>query len=445
MRNKYDKREPKIQASRWGTWRVRFYDHGDGQYREKHCSTKTEAQNLRRAIITDDNLSQWFPEKFDPNEQIKTFRDLAEKWLDHGEHVRRISKSCLHTYRSHLKHHVYPTLGNILLKKLKLDHIEALAKEVKTKVPMTKSYQAIRKNRWDEIEDDGEFISLSYQREILTVACMITTWASKRRPPLLQINPFETFKLPETPEHLYDYWMLEEEDKFLDWIESGGYYQAETTRYKTDGTKSVINMQIRNPEELRDIVLFALRTGMRLGEIGALRNMDVDLARGFIVVRATYCSKERVRKNTTKNKRSRRIEINGDVRAILEKRKFKAQKEPVFNIHMNSIRYFSRTCRWAGVKEIHFHSLRHTCLTNLANGYGMVKALPLPKVQQIAGHLDIKTTMRYVHGDLINDTASLQLSREERRSVAEEKLSPSPQTQTESKRKGLRLVISGRD
>ena len=233
----------------------------------------------------------------------------------------------------------------------------------------------------------------------------------------------------------------------MDWLESGGYYEAETTRYKKDGTKSVINMQIRNPEELRDIVLFALRTGMRLGEVGALRNAEVDLARGFIVVRASYCAKERVRKNTTKNKKSRRIEINDDVRAILEKRKFKPQNEPIFNIHMNSIRYFSRTCRWAGVKEIHFHSLRHTCLTNLANGYGMVKPLPLPKVQQIAGHSDIKTTMRYVHADLINDTASLQLSREERRSLpgATVPSPPEPPLPEATIKKGLRLVSSSKN
>ena len=61
----------------------------------------------------------------------------------------------------------------------------------------------------------------------------------------------------------------------------------------------------------------------------------------------------------------------------------------------------------------------------------MVKPLPLPKVQQIAGHLDIKTTMRYIHGDLINETGSLQLSREERaaqknRSKAGPDRSPDP-------------------
>ena len=75
---------------------------------------------------------------------------------------------------------------------------------------------------------------------------------------------------------------------------------------------------------------------------------------------------------------------------------------------------FLKDMRLAGVKEIHFHSLRHTCLTNLANGYGMDKPLPITQVQKIAGHADIKMTQRYVHTHGIEGTGSGQWSREER-------------------------------
>ncbi|MFK7824167.1 MAG: tyrosine-type recombinase/integrase [Oligoflexales bacterium] len=416
MKNNYNKSEPKIYQSEYGTWKVRFYDDADGIYRNKSCRTKTEAENLKRAIARGDNLSHWFPNESEINESLKTFQDLAARWIEHGRHVRQISESCLMNYSCHLKNHIFPVFGQIELRKLKLDHLEKLAKELRIKKAKSKSYLAIRKTHWENnaIEDEDK-LSLSYQREILTVACMITSWGFARRPPLIPDNPFETFKLPKTPEHLFDYWRLEEEDQFLDWIEAGGFYEKETSRYHHKGKKKVvIKLQIRNPQELRDIVLFALRTGMRLGEIGAIRNADVDLVRGFLIVRASYSNKEKVRKNTTKSKKARRIEINDDVREILMRKRHTPQKEPLFNIHMNSIKCFSRTCRWAGIKEIHFHSLRHTCLTNLANGYGMEKPLPVPKVQQIAGHSDIKTTMRYVHGDIINDTASRQWSRKDR-------------------------------
>ena len=116
-------------------------------------------------------------------------------------------------------------------------------------------------------------------------------------------------------------------------------------------------------------------------------------------------------KSTTKSKKYRYIEMNGDVYEILS-RKLKTHREgPIFDIKMNSIKYFTRTCRWANVKEIHFHALRHTCLTNLANGYGMDAPLPIVQVQMIAGHSDLRTTMRYVHSESLRGTSGRQRSR----------------------------------
>jgi hypothetical protein len=77
----------------------------------------------------------------------------------------------------------------------------------------------------------------------------------------------------------------------------------------------------------------------------------------------------------------------------------------------------------------------------------MEKPLPIPKVQQIAGHLDIKTTMRYVHGDIINETASLQWSREDRQSKRKTGGAwgrPAPAEEGSEKRNGLRLIVSGK-
>lgn len=452
MKNNYNKKDPKLYKSQHDTWKVRFFDTLIFKYRDKSFKTKTIAENFKRAVSRGECLANWLKDNEAPAKEVKTFKDLSKLWIDHGRYTRRISESCLMNYGSHLKNHILPTIGHIHPGRLSENYIELLAKEIAKKMPQSKSYLAVRKQRWDDEGYNENALGIVYQREILTTACMITSWASKRKPALLHENPFENFKLPKTPEHLYDYWTLEQEDKFLDWLEDGGHYEKETTRYQhINGKKRVIKLQLRNHEELHDIVLFALRTGMRLGEIGAIRNKDVDLLQGFIIVRASYSRKEKRRKNTTKSKKARRIEINEDVRNILHRRRFKDPDEPLFNINMNSIKFFSRTCRWAGVKEIHFHSLRHTCLTNLANGYGMVKPLPLPKVQQIAGHSDIKTTMRYVHADIINETASLQFSRAER-SLSKQEKSPQECRQTTPKRaskpnvgsikKGLRLIHS---
>ncbi|TWW10031.1 hypothetical protein E3A20_08370 [Planctomyces bekefii] len=146
-------------------------------------------------------------------------------------------------------------------------------------------------------------------------------------------------------------------------------------------------------------------------------------------------------KKTTKGKTFRILEMSDDMKRILEKRCQQAKSDDtlLFNIHMNSLKFFPRTCRWAKVKEIHFHSLRHTCLTNLANGYGMDAPLPLPQVQKVAGHQDIGTTMRYVHTDGIEHTTSRQWSREKIRALD----APVPIPEAASLLSGIRVIAGG--
>jgi integrase len=133
--------------------------------------------------------------------------------------------------------------------------------------------------------------------------------------------------------------------------------------------------------------------------------------------------------------------MNEDMRLILKQRisRTKSDQDLLFNIATWAIKNFSKYCEKAGVREIHFHSLRHTCLTNLANGYGMVRPVPLPQVQKIAGHKEISTTMRYVHTDGIENTSSLQLSREQRKAA-------SRQGEEHSREEvfGLRVISGGR-
>jgi integrase len=115
----------------------------------------------------------------------------------------------------------------------------------------------------------------------------------------------------------------------------------------------------------------------------------------------------------------------------------KTENDPLFNTRTWAVKNFSKYCAKAGVREIHFHSLRHFCLTNLANGYGMDAPLPLPQVQKIAGHKDISTTMRYVHTDGIENPGSRQWSREKRLALKEQ-----PKVNPEDSRFGTLRVVS---
>lgn len=53
---------------------------------------------------------------------------------------------------------------------------------------------------------------------------------------------------------------------------------------------------------------------------------------------------------------------------------------------------FKNACRWAGVKRVSFHTLRHT------NASKLVQAeVPLYDVQQLLDHSNSQTTQRYAH------------------------------------------------
>lgn len=409
--------------SRSNTFKVRFYAD-DGKPRDRSCKTQTERDALIRAIKRFEELDYWFPpeESQIARHEVGTFKGLAEKWMEHAAKVREISESCLKNYRCHLEHHIYPVIGATLLQDLEIKSVEKVAAVIKEKRPQTRSYRAVRNNRTDEeFFADDEFLTAAYRREILTVACMVTKFGLERG--YLVANPFREYKLPECPEQPYDYWRLEEEDAFLQWLEDGGYVVKEVCRphSKRLGKPEMFTKRFRtrNVEELYDVVLFALRSGLRKGEIGALTPRDINFERNCIVVRRSYSEKEKRLKNTTKGKTFRIIEMNQDMASILKARieRTKSDSDLLFNTKTWAIKNFSKYCVKAGVREIHFHSLRHTCLTNLANGYGMDAPLPLPQVQKIAGHKDIGTTMRYVHVDGIDNTTSRQWSREERRAL----------------------------
>ncbi len=407
--------------TKYNHWHVRFVCE-NGLVRNKNCRTKTERDALLTAIKRREDLDYWFPEETGPKpvRDTGTFRALAEKWLEHSGKVREVSESCLMNYRCHLRHHILPEIGEMFLKDLDLNAIERLATVLKTKKPMSRSYRAVRRGRMeDEFFEDDEVLSAAYRREILTVACMVTKYGAERS--LMAVNPFREFSLPECPEQPYDYWRLEEEDAFLQWLEDGGIVTKMVTLPHSvkagKPQKFQKKFRTRGVPDFYDVVLFALRSGLRKGEIGALTASDVNFAKNCLVVRRAYSEKEKRVKKTTKGKTFRIIEMNEDMRQILQRRisRAKSDSEPLFNTKTWAIKNFSKYCAKAGVREIHFHSLRHTCLTNLANGYGTDCPLPLPQVQKIAGHKDIATTMRYIHTDGIENTGNRQWSRERRR------------------------------
>ncbi len=143
------------------------------------------------------------------------------------------------------------------------------------------------------------------------------------------------------------------------------------------------------------MMLVALRTGLRIGELRALRWEDVDLVAGRIVVsRAAW--KNTV--GTPKNGRTREIPLSPDALGALQAHRhlrgpFVFCEDDGAMLTENAVKHpLWRACRMAGLREIGWHVLRHTFASQL-----VMTGVPLKAVQELMGHTTMEMTMRYAH------------------------------------------------
>ena len=143
------------------------------------------------------------------------------------------------------------------------------------------------------------------------------------------------------------------------------------------------------PRWLRELAVFALNTGMRLGEIISLEWKGVDLFRKTVTI------------FKSKNKEPRTIPINETVFEMLKgKAKVKSIKTNlVFYTEVHTMysltnvdRAFRITTEKAKIENLKFHDLRHTFATRLVQ-----LGKDLYKVQRLLGHKTPAMTQRYAH------------------------------------------------
>ncbi|MEP7342253.1 MAG: site-specific integrase [Acidobacteriota bacterium] len=151
--------------------------------------------------------------------------------------------------------------------------------------------------------------------------------------------------------------------------------------------KRLVTLLIGRRAYLRPIVILALNTGMRRGEILNLEWWQVDFGSNRLIV------------TKTKSGKPRHIPMNQIVKeSLLDLRQtckgkyvFESQKKPGHPI-MEPKKAFNSALKDAGIENFRFHDLRHTAGTRLAEA-----GADAFTIKDILGHASIQTSSIYVH------------------------------------------------
>lgn len=135
---------------------------------------------------------------------------------------------------------------------------------------------------------------------------------------------------------------------------------------------------------MRTLLIVALNTGMRKGEMLNLKWHDVDLALGVIYLLRT------------KNGERRDVPMNTTVVNALREHPKHPSSDYVFcgtnGFPLNIDKPYKNLLKQSDIADFRFHDLRHTFASRLA-----MKGIDLNMIRELLGHKSINMTLRYSH------------------------------------------------
>ena len=302
------------------TYYIDFY--ADGRRIRKPVGSRRDAENALAAVKADILRGEY---RFKKDRKIR-FDDFAKEYLDYA----KVNKRSWGRDESSLKR-LLPLFGDLVLSKITPRHIE--------------EYKKMRLDKVKPSTINRELICLKH---MFTIAAKFGKFDGK--------NPVKEIKFFQERQYIM---------KILD----------------KEEIKRLINV---STGYLRAMIIIALNTAMRKGEILNLRWNDIDFNEHYIYIKES------------KSNKTRKIPMNGVVAATLKD--IKRQGEFVFmspkteTRFIGTFRSFKTACRKAGVHDLRFHDLRHTAATLMVMG-----GTDLVTVKEILGHSSIEMTMRYAH------------------------------------------------
>jgi integrase len=351
-----------VRRTKDGRWRYRVVvDLPNGDQVRISGSAPRNANNQKTASQAERDhialvLKEVVAPKPEPAIEVPTVNEFAKTYLEISAVKNKPSsvksKECL------LRMRILPHVGH-----LKLDQVTyAVIEDLKLALAKTPNANTEIEGQ-EKPKSEIRYLSQKTINNCLTVLRRMLSIARKRG--LIAAVPEVEWLRPPKPD--FDFFTFEESQRLLDAAEG----------------------------EWRAMILVALRTGLRFGELLALRWQDVDLVAGRIMVRRNWVNGQL---GTPKSGHSREIPLGEEVLKALKSHRhlrgplvFCTMAGEVFTV--GEPRYWlERFCRKAGLREVGWHALRHTFASHLA-----MRGAPLKAIQELLGHATIQMTMRYSH------------------------------------------------
>lgn len=340
-----------IRKRKDGRWEGRYYmpDTQTGRlrsfsvYARSYEEVKEKLASAKQNVHSgSDSIGAELPEIF--------FQEVAEEWLEEISRQRKHS-TCV-KYRFIYDCHIGNKLGNIRIKDLTQKDINSLAASVVRTSP------SIHKSVRNVTSQILQYMSVKYEIPKYSFVGLQSKQVSK---------PVETLTKTEQ-------------------ITLVKYLCTDTDIYKAG-------------------ILLCLSTGLRLGEICALKWSDIDFENNLLRINRT------VQRIAVENRITRTALIEDEPKSCFSKREIPLADEisKFLLPYKKSDGYFfkpnepleprtyqnkyAKYLKHAGICRSHFHILRHTFATNCIDSGMDVKSL-----SEILGHADVKITLnRYVH------------------------------------------------
>ena len=344
----------RVDRSRGPVWFAKYRLPDGRQVQKKIGPVWTDRGRPPAGYFTKRTAEEWLRQLLDEARRgtlpgmVKTgatFADAAAEWLRYIEQDRLRKASTVATYRSLLGTHILPEFGTLALESVTPTIIEHWIGSIdRTPATRTKLLAMVH----------GIF-----KRAIKVWGLPFNPARDVEKPPLQRSGDLEVF----SPEEV---WAL---------------------------------VRAAGSEQDAAIFLTAAFTGLRRGELVALRWRDVDFSGSVIRVRASY--HEGVL-STPKSGKVRSVPMAPDVAEALAKLATRASgvgdDDLVFVGDFGSyvdaralVRRYGSALTRAGLRRLRFHDLRHTF------GTQVIAKADIRRVQEWMGHADIQTTMKYLH------------------------------------------------